>query len=147
MNQMIKTIKDIHKEYVCLYKIGSFYHSYGRDAYILSYTFGYKIKSIEQNNKDCGFPINTIDRVIAKLENLKINYILIDRRNNYDVDKKMDYKNLNTYEEYYEKANVYINYKQRIDNINTFLLDNMNKNGFRKILIEIEDIIYEGRKI
>ena len=147
MNEMIKTIKEIHRNDLCMFKIGSFYHCYNRDAYILSYIFGYKIKSIEKSNKECGFPISAIEKIIAKLEILKINYVLIDRRDNYDIDEKKDYKKLNEYENFYERANIYLNYKTRIDNINSFLLENMNKKDFRKILGKIEDIIYERREV
>ena len=143
MNETIKTIKEIHRTELCMFKIGTFYHCYGRDSYILSYLFGYKIKSLEQNSKECGFPETAINKVKAKLENLQINHLLIDRRNNYEVDETNDYGNLNAYENYYEKANLYINYKLRIENINSFLLENMNQKDFRKILGQIEDIIYE----
>ena len=34
---MVANIKEVHKEYVLLVKIGSFYYCYGRDAYIISY--------------------------------------------------------------------------------------------------------------
>ena len=108
MNKMIETIKEIHTKDICLFKIGTFYHAYGRDAYILSYMFGYKIKDLEKKYKECGFPVSAISKVCAKLENNKINYLIIDRRNNYDVDEKEDYKNLNRYAEFYEKANKYV---------------------------------------
>lgn len=55
MNEMIKTIKEIHSKDICLFKIGTFYHAYGRDAYILSYIFGYKIKDLEKNIKNVVF--------------------------------------------------------------------------------------------
>ena len=147
MNEMIKTIKEIHKNDLCMFKIGTFYHCYGRDAYILSYIFGYKMKSLEKNYKECGFPVSAINKIMAKLEILKINYILIDRRNNYEIDDKIDFKDLNEYETYYEKANIYLNYKSRIDNINSFLLENMNRKDFRKILSQIEEVIYERREV
>lgn len=38
------------------------------------------------------------------LEKQKINYLLIDPSNQYHVDEKSDNKNLNTYNEKYEKA-------------------------------------------
>ena len=34
---------------------------------------------------------------MARLENEKINYLLVDTRKNYDVDEKYDNKNLNNY--------------------------------------------------
>ena len=62
MNKMIETIKEIHTKDICLFKIGTFYHAYGRDAYILSYMFGYKIKDLEKNYKECGFPVSAISK-------------------------------------------------------------------------------------
>lgn len=144
---MVKTIKEIHKNSVCLFKVGNFYHCYDKDAYILSYVFGYKIKSLEGNYKEAGFPIVALNKVIAKLENNKINYIILDKRNDYDVDQEEDYKNLNKYDEFYEKSHLYVNYKARIENINEFLLKNISEKNFRKILGKIENIIYEGREI
>ena len=113
---IIKTIKSIHPESIVLVKIGKFYNVYGRDSYIMSYLIGYKLKEIE-NISTCGFPVDSINKVMAKLENTKINYLLIDRRNNYDVDKISDNKNLNTYIKTYEKAKEYINAKNRVNKI------------------------------
>ena len=113
---IIKTIKSIHPESIVLVKIGKFYNVYGRDSYIMYYLFGYKLKEIE-NISTCGFPVDSINKVMAKLENTKINYLLIDRRNNYDVDQMLDNKNLNTYIKTYEKAKEYINAKNRVNKI------------------------------
>ena len=118
MNQKIRSIKEIHKYDLCLFKVGAFYHAYGRDSYILAYLFDYKLKdtSLEKGWKECGFPITNVSKIMARLEEKKINYILIDRRNNYDVDGKMDFGNLNRYQATYEKSNKYVNYKKRIAN-------------------------------
>ncbi|CDE14760.1 unknown [Clostridium sp. CAG:470] len=70
---IVKNIKQVHPEHIILIKIGKFYYSYSKDAYIISYIFGYKLKNIEEN---------------------KINYIIIHRRNNYAVDEKSDNGNL-----------------------------------------------------
>lgn len=130
MNQMLKSIEEIHKQDVCLFKIGSFYHAFGRDTYILSYLFGYKIKeaSIEKSWIECGFPKNSAPKVMAQLEEKKINYVFIDRRNNYDVDDKMDFGNLNRYVHFYEKAKKFVNHKRRINNITNYLLENIDSN-------------------
>lgn len=141
-NKMMSTIKEVHTESVCMFKIGSFYHVFGRDADIISYLFDYKIKDIN-SNKDCGFPINSINKITAKLQELKISYLLIDRRNNFDVDEKEDYKDLNRYMEYYKKANKYINIKRRIQNINNYLLENIDVLIKTNKLNEIEEIIYD----
>lgn len=147
MNEMIKTIKEVHPKYVCMFKIGAFYHVYNRDSYILSYLFNYKIKDLGNNHKECGFPENALPKVMTKLENNKINYLVIDRRNNYDVDQQEDYKDLNKYENYYEKSNKHINHKFRIENITQFLNDNINEKDFTKILGKMEEIIYERGEV
>ena len=130
-----------------MFKTGTFYHVYNKDAYILSYIFNYKIKEIGIEIKECGFPISALPKVMAKLENNKINYICIDRRNNYDVDFKEDYKNLNCYEKFYEKSEKHINKKRRIENIQRYLQEKINDKDFLDILDEMEKIIYERRKI
>ena len=84
---------------------------------------------------------------MATLEENKINYLVIDKRNNFDVDEKQDFKNLNKYEETYLKAKEYVNYKIRIENINKDLIELMNIKDFRKLLGEIENLINERREV
>ena len=45
----IKTIKKVQTEDVIMVFIGKFMYSYCKDAYIMSYIFGYKLKIIEDN--------------------------------------------------------------------------------------------------
>ena len=94
----------------------------------------------------CGFPQDSYNKVIAKLEEKKINYMILDRRNNYEIDEICDNKNLNTYTTYFEKARKYINLKIRIENINNYLLENIDKQDFKNILNKMEEIINERRK-
>ncbi len=147
MNEMMKTIKEVHPKAICMFKIGAFYHAYNRDSYILSYLFNYKIKDLGKSHKETGFPELALPKIKAKLEDYKINYLVIDKRNNYDVDEQENYKNLNRYDKYYEKANKYINYKKRIDGIVDFLNDNINSEDFSKILVKMEEVMYERRKV
>lgn len=82
---------------------------------------------------------------MAKLENKKINYLIVDRRNNYDVDEFYDNKNLNTYNQTYEKAKQYINSKHRVDKIYQYLIHNLNN---KKLINQMEKVIInEGRKV
>ena len=90
--------------FVCI-RYGTFYHIYNRDCYILSYLFGYKIKELNIKDRECGFPITALNKVMAKLEEKKINYLVLDRRNNYEVDYKEDFKNSNQYDILFKKAN------------------------------------------
>ena len=143
MNKMINEIKEINPVSLCIYKVGTFYHAYGKDAVILSFLFNYKIKELSQNHKECGFPIGAVNKVTAKLQNSQLNYLLIDRRNNYDVDEKEDYKKNNKYNQIYEKAKRYVNCKKRIDNINQYLEENIENDNITKVLAKMEEIIYE----
>ena len=67
MNKVIQAIKEVSPNSVCVFKIGVFGHCYDKDACVMSYIFGYKIKSID-NNKECGFPLQSLNKVCAKLE-------------------------------------------------------------------------------
>ena len=45
---IVKTVKEIHKEEIIFVKIGKFYQVYGKDAYIISYLLDYKLKNVEE---------------------------------------------------------------------------------------------------
>ena len=92
---IVKNVKEIHKEYVVLIRVGNFYNCYGRDSYIISFLMGYKISIAENNIYNCSFPKSAYKKVISELEKKRINYIILDKRNNYDVEEKSNNKNLN----------------------------------------------------
>ena len=140
---IIKEVKEIHPEVVVLVKIGKFYNVYLKDAYIISYLFGYKLRDMEKDVKSAGFPEVSLKKVIAALENKKIDYMILDRRNNYDTDEKFENGNLNKYNEIYNKANKHFNILARIENISNYLHNNMNKKETLNILKRMEKIIYE----
>jgi hypothetical protein len=139
----ITTIKEVHREYVLLVKIGNFYYCYGRDAYVVSYLLHYKINVIEKNIYACSFPQTAYNKVISTLEDKKINYITLDKRNNYSVDEKSNNNNLNKYNEIYLKAKEELATKMRIEKIYKYLLDTKDK----EIINEMEKLINERRKI
>lgn len=138
---MIKAIKKVYKEDVLLVKIGDFYHVYGKDAYILSFLMGYKIKIIEENCPTCGFPQKSISKIEAILEERKINYVVLDRRDNYEPEEISDNKNLNRYQKTFEKAYKYITSKKKIDEICIKLAKKINDQSFEQIVKQIENII------
>lgn len=86
--QMAQVIKQIHPEYVVIYKIGAFCNTFGKDSYIISSNFNYELKSTKDIST-CGFSNKSIKKVMSKLEDKKINYLIIDPRNNYDVYLKI----------------------------------------------------------
>lgn len=138
---IIKSVKQIHKEDVVLVQMGKFYYAYGKDAYILSDLFGYKLNEFETNIYSVGFPSNSYSKVISRLEQLKINYLILDKRNNYDVLEFQNYKNLNNYNEYFEKAKKENLIKIRIQKINEYLLKNINSAHIKEKIYEIEKIL------
>ena len=146
MNKMMETTKSLHEKYICLFKFGTFYCAYNRDAYIMSYVFKYKLQD-KKDAKECGFPIDSVNKIKARLEQEKINYVLIDTRCEYSVTEKSDIKNLNRYDEVYAKARNYVNYKLRVESINKILLDSINEKNFRKTLAKVEEIVYESGEV
>ena len=74
---VIKNIKQIHKEDIVFVKLGKFYYCYGKDAYIISYLFKYKLSLVENRVYSCGFPSQSLNKVLAMLENRKINYVIV----------------------------------------------------------------------
>ena len=140
---IVKNVKDIHKEYVILVRVGNFYNCYGRDAYIISYLLGYKINILSNNIYNSAFPKSAYNKVLLVLEQNNINYIVLDKRNNYDVEEKDDNRNLNNYNEFYEKARKEIAKKMRIEKIYQYLLSCDDENT----IYEVEKTINERRKI
>ena len=140
---MVKNIKEIHPKDILLIKVGTFYYTYEKDAYIVSYLFNYKLSKVN-DVYSCGFPISRLNKVISQLEHKQINYIVLDKRNNYDVDNKSNNKNLNKYDKFLEKAREKINYDLRVEQIVEYLqLNRENKN----VILEMEKWIIEKRKV
>lgn len=140
---MVKDIKQVYKEYIILVKIGKFYYCYGKDAYIISALTNYKLNILENNIYSSAFSTNAYNKVINILEEKKINYLILDRRNNYEESDKQNFKNLNTYNENFKKAKENISTKVRIEKIYKFLIEN-SKNS--ELLTNIENIIADSYK-
>ena len=84
-----------------------------------------------------------MNKEINKIEDKNINYILLDRGNEYAIEEQMNYKNKNQYDEIYNVANRYISKKNRIEEIYSYLIENINNNEINSKLMDIEKIIYE----
>lgn len=142
-----KRIKEVHPNYILLFKSGEFYKAFGKDAYILSNLFGYKIKMVKDNVATCGFPLSSIYKVRASIEEKSTNYMLIDPRNNYDIDTKEDFRNLNEYDKQFEKAYANTKCKNKIQNIADRLDMLVEKPNFKEIIRKVEDILDEAGEI
>lgn len=140
---IVKNIKLIHKDYVVLVRVGKFYNCYGRDSYIISCLLNYRINIVNDNIYNCSFPQSAYNKVLSTLERNKINYIILDKRNNYEVEEKSNNKNLNKYNDIYQKAKKKISSKMRIEKIYKYLL-NCND---ETTIFEVEKLINERRKI
>ena len=85
---------------------------------------------------------------MATLQNKKINYIVLDRRNNYRTDEEnLSNGNLNRYNEYLEKAVKYVKLKNQVDSIYEFLIENIEKSETEEMIRSIKKVINERRKI
>ena len=143
----VKTIKKIQVQDVVMIKIGKFVYCYGKDACIISYIFKYKIKMLQDNIYVCAFPKDKLNNIMAKLENEKINYIVLDRKNSYRTDEENKNGNLNRYNEYLEKAIKYVKLKKQVDSIYEVLIEDIEKTETEEMIRLIKKVINERRKI
>ena len=125
--------KDIYDKYLVIIKIGNFYICLNEDVTILSNIFRFKI--IESKNfVKCGFPLTSINKVINRLNNIQVNYLIIDN----DIIEKEKYTTNN-----YDKYNTSNNYNllYRIDKIYNVLKLNIDNDNINNIINDIESII------
>jgi len=78
---------------------------------------------VQSNYSTCGFPLAAKARVIAKLEEMQISYLIINKADNYEVSDEEDYKSKNKYEEVFNKAHKYVTKKNRIDSIYQYFIE------------------------
>lgn len=122
--------KSDSKTFLMIYKTqGKFYNTYGIDAYIMNYFFNYKVL----NDNKSGFPDNTINKVIEKLEGEKISYQIIYK----DKDPLLkDFKKLNRYNLLIDSIKKEVELKKRFE----ILIDKIKKLDESKFLEVIECI-------
>lgn len=142
LDKSLKLIRDLNPNSLILLKMGSFYHAYGKDAYLLAYLFGYQLKTLDGSLSTCGFPISALGKIERELGDKKINYIQIVRSDNYAVEEDVSFKSENQYNEYTDRAYKFILKKNRVDNISAYLIDNINDENFNEKISKIEEILY-----
>lgn len=126
------TYKLEYKDYIVLLKCGNFYISLDNDAIVMSIVFCYKIKEFGNYIK-VGFPLLSLNKVLNKLNDQEINYIVIDE--SITVKQKFRDNKYNDYGVDYEYN------KSRIDSINKLLIKNLNKKYISKVIGQIENIV------
>lgn len=113
-------------------RAGSFYRTYDQDAIILFYLCHYQvIKNM------LGFPIRSLNKVLKELKCEEVNFI-VDDEMNICVNNEENYFFL------YEKALERYQLKIQIDQIHSFLNDNIERKFIQKIIHQIEKVIDEG---
>lgn len=137
---IVKNIKLVHPSCMTLVKIGSFYTVYSKDAYIVSYLFKYKITE-KENIPTCSFPVSSISKIENILEKNKINYIVVDKRANYEEEQKVINKQENNYDKVFERAQKSVNITLRIQNIYNVLIKNKENPQIIEKLEKIEKAI------
>ena len=113
---------------ILIRKVGGFYNVFDDDAIIVSYLTGYKVV-----NGRCGFPINSLNKVINILEDNKVNYIV--REGMEDINKK-NYKKNNRYDTLFVKAKKKYDIDYRIN----FIMDKINSLSYDR-LCSLLDVI------
>ena len=108
-----------YRNYIILIKCGSFYEVLDKDAFIMNKIMGYKLKKLSNTFK-AGFPINSLNKVLNKLNESSINYILVEDK----ITLKKEFKN-NNYLNYHFESNTIMYNKIRIEKIVKYLNDNI----------------------
>lgn len=68
-----------HPNNIVLVLQGGFYHAVDDAAKVLASIMGYKLRQTNGGEVECGFPYNTLDKVMIKLEYERINYVVYQK--------------------------------------------------------------------
>ena len=127
--------KEIYNDYLILIKNGNFYLALNNDAILMNRLFGYQIKEFTNFIK-AGFPINSLNKIVIKLDNLNVNYLIIDN----EIIEKRKFKE-NLYKKYCIKPDNYEILISRINKISEVLRKNLNNKDIKIIIEQIEDCL------
>ncbi len=136
MIDLFRQLKLEYKNYLLLFKSGSFYISFDEDATIINNLFNYKLVKLKNNIKS-GFPVSMLEDNLKVIDENKINYIIIE--NKRIIDKKT-YKP-NRFYQHISSVYDIINFSNRVDDIFKKVSSIEDKELKDKILDEIECIL------
>lgn len=126
--------KKKHPNYIVLMQMGNFFEILGSDCYIIHDIFKYKISPYSKTIRS-GFPLNSLNKVMDKLDSLKINYIVIKSG---DVLLKRKF-NINHYNSYLKTET--LNASERILIIYHKLLSLEKTSNIDSILSKVEKVL------
>ena len=143
---------EYHQKYpnsILLVLSGNFYNVYGKDAYLLSYLFRFKLtkkgyktdKEEEVYVPKTGFPRNALDKVLLELENKKVNYVIKVKEKK---DIVQDFKKRNTYSKRYIASEKYCIDEMKLDAIMEQCDALCGKKDFSHMLHSIQEWIGQG---
>ena len=143
----------------------SFYDAYGKDALVFGYIMKQKIRyrsfqisktlrkmnffnelCKEKKKKEriftaySGVPSYKIQEIISVLNYYHINYIIVDKMQNYKITNMKQFKD-NKYDFYYQKGLYYKRILYKVKNINDFLRNNSDTGEIMYLIYDIERCI------
>lgn len=123
-------------------KVGIFFRTYGKDTYLMSYLFNYQIGKSQGNINECAFPESSLNSVINRLKEEKINYAIFLKEKEYVLKDEKDFRDENRYNEMYDKSYKYTILKNKVADIHNYLMSNIDAPFLKDKLNKIEDIIF-----
>ena len=136
MIDLFRQLKLEYKDYLIIFKSGSFYLSFDEDATILNNIFNYKIVKLKNNIKS-GFPINQLENNLKIIDGKNINYIIVDKKR--IIDKKEFSRN--KFAIYTRSVFDIVSTSNRINDIVKKLENIDDSNEKEKLLIKIESLL------
>ena len=94
----------------------------------------------------CGFPITSISKIENILEKSKVNYVEVDRANNYNEDKKHVDPQVNNYDQMLKKSKNAVDIILRIHKVNEYLMENEDTKDIYEILNMVENVTTANEK-
>lgn len=131
--------KDKFSDYIIIYPVGTFYNILGDDTKIIHELMNYQIKEHIKTPK-IGFPLTSLGKVIKKLVENKINYVVLERVNGIiKIEQKKRFKN-NQYFNNLCNMNEQFKKRERLDKLITYISKNYDNEEIQKFIKEIEKL-------
>lgn len=103
--------------------------------------FDYKLR--RDKYVSCGFPLSALNKVKVELEKEKVDYIVVDKRNEYEVICKEEFKKENKYEEILAIGKTKELIKRKAEKINKYIIENITNEEVVKKIKKLEEVLYE----
>ena len=103
--------------------------------------FDYKLR--RDKYVSCGFPLSALNKVKVELEKENVDYIVVDKRNEYEVICKEEFKKENKYEEILAIGKTKELIKRKAEKINKYIIENITNEEVVKKIKKLEEVLYE----